>query len=60
MPIPQETLLCSSPLIKGAVMFGRGKSQAGVLIEPSPEHAIDPNDPSALPKFRNLIWYVSA
>lgn len=56
VPIPQEGLIVSSPMVNGAVMFGRAKNQCGVLIEPAPSHTIDPNDPVALPKFRNMIW----
>ena len=40
-------------------MFGRGKNQCGILIEPRPEYAINPRDPVALPKFRNKIWSVA-
>ena len=39
-------------------MFGRGKIQPGVLIEPQPADAIDPEDEGALIAFRNKIWYV--
>ena len=46
------------PLVKGAVMFGRGREQAGVLIEPHPQYAIEPEDDHALVEFRNKIWYV--
>ena len=56
VPIPQEGLIMSSPMVIGAVMFGREKNQCGILIEPAPSHAIDPTDPIALPKFRNMIW----
>lgn len=48
----------SSPVVAGAVMFGRGKNQCGILVEPRPEHAIDPSDTQALVTFRNQIWYV--
>ena len=34
----------------------KGKLQPGVLIEPKPEYAIDPNDSNALAQFRNRIW----
>ena len=58
VPIPQENLIVSSALVAGAVMFGRGKNQCGVLIEPQPEYAIDPDDEPALVAFRNKIWCV--
>lgn len=56
VPIPQESLILSSPIVNGAVMFGRAKDQCGILVEPAPSHTIDPSDPVALPKFRNMIW----
>ena len=39
-------------------MFGQARSQAGILIEPTPESAIDTGDEEQLIKFRNLIWLV--
>ncbi|TCD64926.1 putative PKS/NRPS-like protein biosynthetic cluster [Steccherinum ochraceum] len=56
VPLPQEGYLASLPFVQGAVMFGRGQTQAGVLIEPRPDFAIDPNDEEALTAFRNKIW----
>ena len=46
-------------MVFGAVMFGRGRNQCGVLIEPQPAYAVDPADEAALVKFRNDIWCVS-
>ena len=37
-------------------MFGRGHFQNGVLIEPTKEFAIDPNNERQLVDFRNKIW----
>ncbi|KAI0079020.1 acetyl-CoA synthetase-like protein, partial [Panus rudis PR-1116 ss-1] len=56
VPIPQENYLVSTPYVSGAVIFGRGRSQAGVLIEPRPDHAVDPSDEAAVIAFRNKIW----
>ena len=56
MPIPQEAYIRSSPLVHGCVMFGREREQPGIVIEPQPEHAVDPNDEAALVAFRNKIW----
>lgn len=56
VPIPQEGYLGSLPFVAGVVMFGRGKNQVGVLIEPNPANAIDPKDEQALIEFRNKIW----
>ena len=52
-----ESVIASSPLVQGVVMFGRERNQVGVLIEPRPEHAIDVNDEKAVAEFRNQIWY---
>ena len=40
----------------GAVVFGRGREQAGVLVEPRPEHAINPDNEEELAAFRNKAW----
>ncbi|KAJ6449036.1 hypothetical protein C8R47DRAFT_1265595 [Mycena vitilis] len=50
--------MVASPLIAGAVMFGRERNQVGVLIEPSPHHPVDTEDDHQVAKFRNLIWPV--
>ena len=57
MPIAQEGFINSSPLVTGCVMFGREHEQPGILIEPSPEHAVRPDDQTSLIQFRNKIWY---
>ena len=46
-------------MVNGALMFGREREQAGMLIEPHPDHAVDPNDEVALAEFRNKIWSVA-
>ncbi|KIP04467.1 hypothetical protein PHLGIDRAFT_193243, partial [Phlebiopsis gigantea 11061_1 CR5-6] len=58
VPIPQEGLITSSPLASGAVMFGRGRDECGILIEPSGQFAVNPADPAAVREFRNKIWPV--
>ena len=42
----------------GAIVFGHAHDQAGILIEPKPEYAIDVEDEDQLIKFRNLLWLV--
>lgn len=37
-------------------MFGRGRFQAGVLIDPKPQYKFDPSDEKQLAEFRNKIW----
>ncbi|KAH9895845.1 acetyl-CoA synthetase-like protein [Cubamyces lactineus] len=55
-PLPLEKIINQDPHVKSCVMFGRGKFQNGVLIEPREEFAIDPSDPKQLETFRNRIW----
>lgn len=59
VPIPQERHIASHPLVADAIMFGRAKPHAGVLIDPSPQHAVDPNDKVAVSKYIDEIWFVA-
>jgi hypothetical protein len=52
-------MLAQDPYILSAVMFGRGRFQNGVLIDPKPQFAFDPKDEAKLENFRTLIWQVS-
>ena len=57
IPLEQEGLITASDLVTGAIMFGRGRSQCGVLIEPHPDYAIrDVSDEAAVSAFRDLVW----
>ena len=58
VPIPQEGIITASPMISGAVMFGRAQSQCGVLVEPANEYAVDHNVPGAITSFKDAIWLV--
>lgn len=51
VPGPLETVIMSSPAVNGVVIFGRGRNQVGVLVEPAPGAVVDD-----LGKFRNRIW----
>ncbi|KAF7293886.1 Acetyl-CoA synthetase-like protein [Mycena chlorophos] len=53
VPGPMEDIITASPLVAGAVMFGRERNQVGVLIEPA-----RPVAPESVPEFRNAIWGV--
>ncbi|KAF8989698.1 hypothetical protein BDQ17DRAFT_1288470, partial [Cyathus striatus] len=55
-PTPIEGQLLKDPRISAAVMFGHSKFQPGVLVQPSPSYAFDPNDEVKLEEYRNLIW----
>lgn len=59
VPAPMEGIIGSSPLIQGAIMFGRERNQVGIIVEPWPEHAVDIRDNDTVAEFRNKIWYVS-
>lgn len=56
MPAPMESIIGASPYVNGTVMFGRGRNQVGVLIEPRPGHEIDVDDEQQLAEFRNRVW----
>ncbi|KAJ7157427.1 putative aminoadipate reductase [Mycena filopes] len=58
VPGPMEDIMMASPLIGGAVVFGRERNQVGVLIEPNPQQTLDPTDEREVAQFRNLIWPV--
>lgn len=58
VPIQQEGHMTANSIISGAVMFGREKMQPGVLVEPYPEHAVQPDNESSVAEFRNKVWYV--
>ena len=51
-------MINEDPYVKSSVMFGRGKFQNGILIEPTEDFQIDPTDPKQLEAYRNKIWYV--
>lgn len=51
-----EDILNQDPHVRAAVIFGRGKFNCGVIIDPSPEEAFDPVDLDKLIDFRNKIW----
>ncbi|KAG0151594.1 hypothetical protein CROQUDRAFT_36684 [Cronartium quercuum f. sp. fusiforme G11] len=55
-PGPLEAILTFNPAIKGALMFGRGKPQNGVLIEPEEGYVVDATDVEAMKKYIDLIW----
>ncbi|KAH8102917.1 hypothetical protein BXZ70DRAFT_1057354, partial [Cristinia sonorae] len=56
VPLPQEDSLNAVPFVSSAIMFGRGQSQPGVIIELLPEHTIDTQDDTAVISVRNKLW----
>lgn len=55
-----ENLLNQDPHVLSSVMFGRGRFNAGVLVDPKPEFKFDPADSIKLAEFRNKIWSVDS
>ncbi|KAG6877487.1 putative NRPS-like protein biosynthetic cluster [Termitomyces sp. T32_za158] len=58
VPAPMEAIIISDPLVRGAVMFGRERDQAGILIEPEPGREINIADDAQLASLRNMLWQV--
>ncbi|KAL1718570.1 hypothetical protein EV715DRAFT_291179 [Schizophyllum commune] len=56
VPAPMEGVIVTSPMIRTAIMFGRGRDEAGILVEPVPNHQIDVDDDVQVAAFRNAIW----
>ena len=48
--------MMKDPRIRAAVMFGQGKFNAGVIVDPIPEFQFDFCDRQKFAEFRNLIW----
>ncbi|TBU38867.1 acetyl-CoA synthetase-like protein [Dichomitus squalens] len=55
-PLPLEHIIRDDPHVRGCLIFGRGRLQNGVLIEPMPDYLLDPQDEQKLADFRNKIW----
>ncbi|THU87157.1 acetyl-CoA synthetase-like protein [Dendrothele bispora CBS 962.96] len=56
-PGPLESIMNQDPHVTASVMFGHGKFQAGIIIEPIKEEQFDPKDEVKLGEFRNKIWH---
>jgi hypothetical protein len=59
VPGPTEGALLAQGVVTGAILFGRERNQAGVLVEPADVFAFDPTDASDLAAFRNKLWCAS-
>ncbi|KAG9010812.1 hypothetical protein FRB94_009719 [Tulasnella sp. JGI-2019a] len=53
---PIERIISTSPLVKHSVVFGRGKPQNGILLQPTKGNEIDTNDKVAVARFRPAVW----
>ncbi|KAJ6491543.1 putative aminoadipate reductase [Mycena vulgaris] len=56
VPAPMEDIVMSSPLVAAAVMFGRERAQAGILIETPPNLQFDVQNDIKLAELRNKVW----
>jgi hypothetical protein len=54
-----EKILEQDMLIVSSIMFGQGRFNAGVLIDPVTGQGFDPLDETLLEAFRNKIWLAS-
>ena len=57
LTIVAEHILNENPYISACIVFGHGKFQNGVLVQPPLEYQFDPQDKQLLRAFRNMIWY---
>ena len=55
-PTRKENVVLGSPLVKGAVLVGRAKNHAAILVEPMDGLLFDPSNEQRLSEFRNAIW----
>ena len=53
-PVPMEAILSQDPAVAFVLMFGYGRFQNGVLVQP--KEPFDPADEAKLQAFRNRIW----
>ncbi|KAF8581155.1 acetyl-CoA synthetase-like protein [Ramaria rubella] len=49
-----EAIIMQSPHVKACAIFGQGRFQNGVIIEPT--DSFDPSDLETLQNFKNIIW----
>jgi hypothetical protein len=51
-----ENSISANRYVEGTVMFGRGRNQVGILIEPRKGNEIHVDDEKQLAEFRNRVW----
>ncbi|KAL1699761.1 hypothetical protein EV121DRAFT_295859 [Schizophyllum commune] len=56
VPAPIEGLIVTSPMVGAVMMFGYGRDEAGLLVEPAPAHQVDVDDDVQVAAYRNAIW----
>ena len=57
-PVPLEKIIDEDPHVHMSIIFGQGKFQNGVIVEPAQGHVVDPGDMRQVAEYRNAIWYV--
>ncbi|THH29838.1 hypothetical protein EUX98_g4346 [Antrodiella citrinella] len=55
-PTPLELMVNQDPHVQTCIMFGRGRFNAGILVEPKAAYKFDPKDTKKLVEYRNMIW----
>ena len=55
-PVPMEALISQDPAVAAAIVFGHGRFQNGVLLQP--REPFDPADARSLEAFRDRVWCV--
>ncbi|CDO76172.1 hypothetical protein BN946_scf185034.g5 [Trametes cinnabarina] len=53
-PVPLEAILLQDPHVQAAIIFGQGRSQNGVIIQP--KEPFDFSNEKKLGEFRNKVW----
>ncbi|KIJ41934.1 hypothetical protein M422DRAFT_780151 [Sphaerobolus stellatus SS14] len=51
-----EIILNQDSHVIASVMFGRGRFQAGIIVDPKPTFKLGPADQAKLAEYRNKIW----
>jgi len=51
-----ESIVGANCYVNGTMMFGRGRAQVGILIEPRAGYEFDIDDETQLAEFRNQVW----
>ncbi|KAL0570905.1 hypothetical protein V5O48_011045, partial [Marasmius crinis-equi] len=54
--LPIESAISRHPLVRSCLVFGQGRNHIGILVEPTPEYAFDPDNETELESYRNKIW----
>jgi long-subunit acyl-CoA synthetase (AMP-forming) len=56
VPGPIEDIINAQPIVRAAIVFGRERNQAGLLVEPKAGLLQDASDPKQQLEFIDKIW----